>query len=67
MTSVLLKSALIFLISIVLILFLPIDIIATKNNTGHSPYSERINELYEIASKGLHPSAPELGELNLLI
>ena len=67
MISVLMKSALIFLISIVLILFLPFDIISTVKEIGPSPYRDRIDELLEITGKGVHPSAPELGELDLLI
>lgn len=67
MISVLIKSVLVFLISIVLILFLPFDIISTVKEIGPSPYRDRINELYEITGKGLHPSAPEFGELDLLV
>ena len=67
MFRTLMQSTLIFVISVFLILLVPIDIIATKSNSGPSPYRERINELYEITAKGLHPSAPEFGELDLLV
>lgn len=67
MIRILLKSALTLLISIFIVLLLPFDIISTVNDIGPSPYRDRINELYEITGKGLHPSAPELGELDLLV
>ena len=58
-------SLLICVFTIAIILFIPFNIV--KSKVGPSPYQPRIEELLERGKQGLHPSSPEIGELDLLI
>lgn len=52
-------------ISLALVLLLPVNV--AENKIGPSPYQEQINELLSKTSKGLHPTAPEWGQLKTLV
>lgn len=65
MIRALIYSIMISVLSIILLIILPSSFV--KNEAVSSPYLESIEELYKITDKGLHPSAPEWMELEILI